>query len=668
MHGMCRYASAVRVELTPVPHHGQVHTGAEGVSHGAAGGGRAARVLAAKGAAMGGMATALGGGVPVGMGGGGASWSMMKRMRTEEVDEESFGGGEDGAGSTPPLPSAPPSPPPGEDDGITREEGSGAPPTAPEAAVVAPAEAAAASAGGAEAVAAVSEPDGCAQGAMAEQGAAMVAACSSPAAKTFVAEECADEPSAAAAPTGDGENVGGGQDSGATAFPPPRGQPTFVYDPLTMPLPELDDRGQPNWFVKPDGMAAPVLPPAPPAAAPQPVSAARAEAAAAHEAARAAEAFSFEVERRAKAAGVVPEEAKVDEVRYGQPGWKDRYYASKLKAETIGDRARVCEEYVRGLCWVLRYYYQGCPSWEWFYPYHYAPPASDLVGMSSLERVKKFSLGEPFSPLEQLMAVLPPRSARRALPECFASLMEPGSPLAHLYPEEFEQDLNGANSWWKAVAILPFIDRALLRQQLDVRVPILHRPARGAPCAWRRLLLSLNVNPRSPLSGSASPPRCPHPLLLCSRCALHCLNSLGPSLVLPATVSPSSAVCRGKVSQPLWPHVHICRRARAPSRAHRPTYRRAQAPGRRLTRSRPNPGRLRGWIDAATPPDTLHVRTARRVPGSTVVARPPHPEQPRRFGHSPPSAAQDPAPAVAVARSARPEALSWAARLAHSEQ
>ena len=89
-----------------------------------------------------------------------------------------------------------------------------------------------------------------------------------------------------------------------------------------------------------------------------------------------------------------------------------------------------------GLVWVLRYYYDGVASWNWFYPYHYAPLVSDLIQTTSFDF--KFDLNAPFTPLAQLLGVLSPLSYK-LLPKPYAELMtSPVSPLADLYPLEFE--------------------------------------------------------------------------------------------------------------------------------------------------------------------------------------------------------------------------------------
>ena len=156
-----------------------------------------------------------------------------------------------------------------------------------------------------------------------------------------------------------------------------------------------------------------------------------------------------------------------DEVRLWEDGFKDRYYESKFDVtpDNIQFRYSVALQYVKGLCWVLQYYYQGCASWEWYFPYHYAPFASDFINIKGLS--KKFSKGTPFKPLEQLMGVFPAAS-RQHVPLPFAKLMiDPKSPIIDFYPDDFNIDLNGKKFAWQGVALLPFVDEQRLFNAVD---------------------------------------------------------------------------------------------------------------------------------------------------------------------------------------------------------
>eukprot|EP00980_Cylindrotheca_fusiformis_P026449 scaffold16189_cov125-Cylindrotheca_fusiformis.AAC.5 len=159
-----------------------------------------------------------------------------------------------------------------------------------------------------------------------------------------------------------------------------------------------------------------------------------------------------------------------DKVRLHEKGWKDRYYTDKCKADDVaahGGREHLFRSYVMGLCWVMKYYYDGCPSWKWYYPFHYAPFASDLRNIERFDRdVKAFELSTPFNPVEQLMAVLPSDSSH-TIPKAARWLMtDPESPIIDFYPKDVPVDPNGKAMPWLWVVLLPFIEEDRLLSAL----------------------------------------------------------------------------------------------------------------------------------------------------------------------------------------------------------
>lgn len=57
----------------------------------------------------------------------------------------------------------------------------------------------------------------------------------------------------------------------------------------------------------------------------------------------------------------------------GNKDYKGRYYFEKLNLTPVDilEHMKLRKSYIEGLLWCLAYYYRGCISWGWYYPYHY---------------------------------------------------------------------------------------------------------------------------------------------------------------------------------------------------------------------------------------------------------------------------------------------------------
>lgn len=189
------------------------------------------------------------------------------------------------------------------------------------------------------------------------------------------------------------------------------------------------------------------------------------------------------------------DEPAEDTVKLWEPGYADRYYEQKFNVDPKNHefRHQVARDYALGLCWVLRYYFQGCPSWSWYYPHHYAPFAADFVDIADMP--VEFEKGAPFRPFEQLMGVLP-ASSNHALPKVFHPLMEDAnSPIIDFYPEDFPLDLNGKKFAWQGVILLPFIDANRLLEAMGTVYPLLTEEEASRNTHGSEVLLLSDRNP-----------------------------------------------------------------------------------------------------------------------------------------------------------------------------
>jgi 5'-3' exoribonuclease 1 len=123
----------------------------------------------------------------------------------------------------------------------------------------------------------------------------------------------------------------------------------------------------------------------------------------------------------------------------------------------------LCHEYLEGMQWVLSYYTMGVPNWKWVFKHHYAPPASVLAMYIDSFEFINYQKTIPTTPYQQLLCVLPPKSANLLPYPLNKLLTDKNSPLKEHCPEEFHIDLSGKRREWEGIVILPMVDFELVK-------------------------------------------------------------------------------------------------------------------------------------------------------------------------------------------------------------
>jgi 5'-3' exonuclease len=156
--------------------------------------------------------------------------------------------------------------------------------------------------------------------------------------------------------------------------------------------------------------------------------------------------------------------------------WRERFYSHHYFVEpTEIDNfiIKMVKSYYMGLKWVTLYYFDKCPSWDYFYSFDHAPFLNDIIIAGNALHYKpnfesiKFMPSFPLTPYEQLLIVLPKMSAY-LLPEPLRKIMtNPNSSAAHLYPNEFKLDMIGKKKYWMCNPILPNLEINLIKKMFE---------------------------------------------------------------------------------------------------------------------------------------------------------------------------------------------------------
>ena len=140
-------------------------------------------------------------------------------------------------------------------------------------------------------------------------------------------------------------------------------------------------------------------------------------------------------------------------------------YISDYNLKCFGtehDMKQVSHDYIQGLQWVLSYYTTGVQSWKWYFPHQYAPPASVLATHIDTFAFGKYGVSRPSSPFEQLLSVLPPKSANLIPSPLNTLLTNEGSPLRKFCPDKLVVDFAGKRKEWEGITLLPMVDQTLV--------------------------------------------------------------------------------------------------------------------------------------------------------------------------------------------------------------
>ena len=140
------------------------------------------------------------------------------------------------------------------------------------------------------------------------------------------------------------------------------------------------------------------------------------------------------------------------EIQPYKVGWEERYYKICFNMDTSSSNNHdknmemICQTYLKTLVWNFLYYFDECPSWDWYYPYAYSPTFSDIynelikhknINITTTSKIFHFGKTAPVEQQTLLFMVLPFASRKLMVGNAARQLETEKSTMNIYFPKKY---------------------------------------------------------------------------------------------------------------------------------------------------------------------------------------------------------------------------------------
>lgn len=160
-----------------------------------------------------------------------------------------------------------------------------------------------------------------------------------------------------------------------------------------------------------------------------------------------------------------------------KPNWRDRYYKVCFHlAANPQNLKMITQAYLKTLVWNFHYYFDECISWDWDYPFAYAPTFSDIynelllqknINVTSSNKIFHFPKSTPLDAQTVLFMVLPWASRKFMALDVQRKLSAENCPMRIYFPKRYALNVAFHRYYHECTSIIYKMDKTKVQKFMN---------------------------------------------------------------------------------------------------------------------------------------------------------------------------------------------------------